>query len=147
MPAPEFYSAPFGGWTATAVVAVEFLALVTLLVFSPLKTRQTRPYLRIVSATLSLLALTVLVVFYLQIWSGSGSLWNALASQGSGPIERLVENLLLWIPVLMLGVSVLLASLSGESRGRLVPVAVIGAPTLALCLYATAVMGLSISPS
>lgn len=142
---PEAYTAPFGGPVA-ALVVVGDLVWFALMFLKPLPSQgPRRRYLPFVAAAVSLGAVLILAVPYWQVWAGNGYFWCAV--QATGLNERLAENLLLWIPVLLLTASMALVSLSRERLGRLTLWAILTSPGLLVALYAAALLGLTVSPS
>lgn len=138
---PQSFIAPFGGPAAALMIAGDVVWFAVLLLAPPALEGRRRPLLPFLAAAVSLGAALILAVPYWQVWTGNGLFWCAMNLSKIDP--RLVENLLVWVPVLLLSGSLALATISREKPGKLALWAVLTSPGLLIALMAAALLGLT----
>jgi hypothetical protein len=142
---PEVYVPPAAMPVAVAILLAVLVSSVVMSLVSPRAQTPRHPALHLIAASLSAVAIVWIPAVFLQVWSGAGPLWTLMQLH---PVnESLVENLLIWAPVALLGASVVLARASGQRRRGLLPWVLVTVPAVLLVLYVVTVMGLVVSPS
>ena len=146
---PEVFEPLAGQLIAVALLVGDVALLVLILVGMGKRGSASRAPLMALALSLSIATLFVLLALYLPFWFGQGPVWALVASNPGwgGSVYAVIENILLWSPVLLLTLSLVLAFVSRLTREYRIAWLVVSVPALALVLFAVLVLGRTISPS
>ena len=137
---PEEHVWPVGAPFAVALLVLGLACSVWLLLRRPIIGLRPRRAIQVLAGGVSLAACLWVPLVFNQLWGGFGSLWWSV--EGNGSAEWLLANVLLWVPIGLLVVSVGLASASRRRRMQLLPWAAVTIPAFVLMLWVVLVAGM-----
>ena len=137
---PEKHVWPVGAPFAVALLVLGLACSVWPLLRRPVTGLRPRRGIQILAGVASLVACLWVPLVFNQVWDYSGPLWRSVENDPSA--QWLLVNVLLWVPIGLLVVSVGLASVSCRRRMQLLPWAGVTIPAFVLMLWVVLVAGM-----
>jgi hypothetical protein len=136
---PEEHVRPVGAPFAIALLALGLACSVGLLLRRPVADLRPRRGIQVLAALASLVACLLILLPFSELYY-YGALWRSVQDDPSA--EWLLDNVLVWVPIGLLVVSLSLASIGRRRWKQLLPWAGITIPGFVLMLWIVLVAGI-----